>query len=109
MLHPSGDTTIRDDLSLAAEDAGTTPQTKREAFVRAEMTEPVEQQLVNIADGLYDVKRSVEKLGEKMEKKMGKNHQEVIKFVERIYDGDAGTLLRSCMVYHRCLGKPGTQ
>ena len=84
MSHSSRDTTIPDDLYFAAEDARTTPQTKREAFVRAVTTGPVEQQLVNIAGELYDVKRSVEKLEEKvdrLEEKVDKNHQEVMNFL----------------------------
>jgi len=70
MSHPSEGTTIPDDLYFAAEGAGGTPQSKREALVRAVTVGPVEQQLVNIAGELYDVKRSVEKLEEKLDKRM---------------------------------------
>ena len=66
MLHPSRATTIPDDLYFAAEDTGTTPQTQREAFVRAVTTGPVEQQLINIAGALYDVERKLDKRMENM-------------------------------------------
>jgi len=70
LSHPSEATTIPDALYFAAEEAGRTPQTKREAFVRAVTTGPVEQQLVNIAGELYDVGRKVDKLEEKMDRKI---------------------------------------
>jgi len=68
LSHPSEATTIPDALYFAAEEAGRTPQTKREAFVRAVTTGPVEQQLVNIAGELYDLGRKVDKLEGKVDK-----------------------------------------
>ena len=80
--HPSEDatipdasegTTIPDELYFGAMQDGAgvgRPQTNREAFVRSMTHGPVEQQLVNIAGGLYDVGRKVDNLEEKMDKRM---------------------------------------
>jgi len=92
LSHPSEATTIPDALYFAAEEAGRTPQTKKEAFVRAVTTGPVEQQLVNIAGELYDVGRKVDKLDikvdkleekmdrrvDRLEEKVDRNHHEVM-------------------------------
>jgi len=70
LSHPSEATTIPDALYFAAEEAGRTPQMKREAFVRAVTTGPVEQQLVNIAGELYDMGRNMDRKFDKLEEKM---------------------------------------
>jgi len=78
LSHPSEATTIPDALYFAAEEAGRTPQTKREAFVRAVTTGPVEQQLVNIAGELYDMGRNMDRKFDKLEEKVDRNHREAV-------------------------------